>query len=138
MYSALTTPCVYMHCLQTSTSGFALMNYTNPSTSPPSVSKTTAPSLAQPINRDYSQTTSNSKKMSSKPNNQASAEFTSYYLQRATQELSEDLDKVRNAEDFKADSIPFLVHALQQGAGLFSAEDQKRVVDGSKSKDGDA
>lgn len=77
-------------------------------------------------------------KMSSKPNNQASAEFTSYYLQRATQELSEDLDKVRNAEDFKADSIPFLVHALQQGAGLFSAEDQKRVVDGSKSKDGDA
>ncbi|RSL65730.1 hypothetical protein CEP53_003595 [Fusarium sp. AF-6] len=46
--------------------------------------------------------------MSSKPNNQASAEFTSYYLQRATQELSEDLDKVRNAEDFKADSIPFL------------------------------
>ncbi|KAJ4205972.1 hypothetical protein NW767_003217 [Fusarium falciforme] len=78
------------------------------------------------------------KKMSSKPNNQASAEFTSYYLQRATQELSEDLDKVRNAEDFKADSIPFLVHALQQGAGLFSAEDQKRVVDGSKGKDGDA
>ncbi|RSL81971.1 hypothetical protein CEP51_005482 [Fusarium floridanum] len=53
--------------------------------------------------------------MSSKPNSQASAEFTSYYLQRATQELSEDLDKVRNAEDFKADSIPFLVHALQQG-----------------------
>ena len=62
MYSALTTPCVYMHCLQTSPSSFALMNYINPSTSPPSVSKTTAPSLTQPINRDYSQTTSNSKR----------------------------------------------------------------------------
>ena len=68
----------------------------------------------------------------------ASANFTSFYLQRATKEFAEDLDKVRNAEDFKADSIPFLVHALQQGAGLFSAEDQKRVVAGSKSKDGDA
>ncbi|KLO82822.1 uncharacterized protein LW93_10026 [Fusarium fujikuroi] len=66
--------------------------------------------------------------MSSKSANKSSPEFTSYYLQRTTQELSEDLDKVRNAEDFKADSIPFLVHALQQGAGLFSPEDQKRVV----------
>ncbi|EXA42816.1 hypothetical protein FOQG_02857 [Fusarium oxysporum f. sp. raphani 54005] len=76
--------------------------------------------------------------MSSKPTNQSSPEFTSYYLQRATQELSEDLDKVRNAEDFKTDSIPFLVHALQQGAGLFSPEDQKRVVAAPKAKDGDA
>ncbi|KAF4334553.1 hypothetical protein FBEOM_11602 [Fusarium beomiforme] len=76
--------------------------------------------------------------MSSKPANQSSQEFTSYYLQRATQELSEDLDKVRNAEDFKADSITFLVHALQQGAALFSPEDQKRVVAEPKAKDGDA
>ncbi|KAF5018953.1 hypothetical protein F66182_9042 [Fusarium sp. NRRL 66182] len=76
--------------------------------------------------------------MPSKSTNQSSAEFTSYYLQRTTQELSEDLDKVRNAEDFKADSIPFLIHALQQGTGLFSPEDQKRVVTGPKSKDGDA
>ncbi|KAM0243863.1 hypothetical protein ACHAP5_006815 [Fusarium lateritium] len=76
--------------------------------------------------------------MSSKSPDQSSPEFASYYLQRTTQELSEDLDKVRNAEDFKADSIPFLVHALQQGTGLFSSEDQKRVVAGPKAKDGDA
>ncbi|KAM0429888.1 hypothetical protein ACHAQK_010861 [Fusarium lateritium] len=76
--------------------------------------------------------------MSSKSPDQSSPEFASYYLQRTTQELSEDLDKVRNAEDFKADSIPFLVHALQQGTGLFSSEDQKRVVTGPKAKDGDA
>ncbi|KAH7192524.1 uncharacterized protein B0J16DRAFT_380414 [Fusarium flagelliforme] len=56
--------------------------------------------------------------MSSKPTNQSSPEFTSYYLQRATQELSEDLDK--------------------QGAGLFSPEDQKRVVAEPKGKEGDA
>lgn len=76
--------------------------------------------------------------MSSKSTDQSSPEFASYYLQRTTQELSEDLDKVRNAEDFKADSIPFLVHALQQGTGLFSPEDQKRVVAEPKAKDGDA
>ncbi|CAM1503740.1 Fc.00g013310.m01.CDS01 [Cosmosporella sp. VM-42] len=71
--------------------------------------------------------------MTSKSDKKLEADFSSYYLQRATQELSEDLDKVRNAEDFKADSISFLVHALQQGAGLFSSEDQKRVVTASKS-----
>lgn len=75
--------------------------------------------------------------MSGKADNQREAEFSYYYLQRTTQELSEDLDKVRTADDFKADSIPFLVHALQQGAGLFSAEDQKRVVTASKSDKGE-
>ena len=70
--------------------------------------------------------------MSGSADKKLDADFSSYYLQRATQELSEDIDKVRNAEDFKADSIPFLVRALQQGAGLFSTEDQKRVVTASK------
>jgi ribosome assembly protein 3 len=56
------------------------------------------------------------------------AEFSTLYLQRTTQELAEDLDKVRNAEDFKADSVPFLVHALQQGAKQFTTRDQERIV----------
>lgn len=56
------------------------------------------------------------------------ADFQSYYLQRATQELAEDLDKVRNADDFKSDSILYLVHALQQGASQFSESDQDRVL----------
>jgi ribosome assembly protein 3 len=76
--------------------------------------------------------------MSSKPTDQSSPEFISYYLQRATHELSEDLDKVRNAEDFKADSIPFLVHALKQGVELFSPEDQKRATAEPKGKEEDA
>lgn len=59
---------------------------------------------------------------------QAQASFESYYLQRSTQELSEDLDKVRNAGDFKADSIPFLVHALQQGSVQFDEADRQRVT----------
>lgn len=61
--------------------------------------------------------------------------FESYYLQRATQELAEDLDKVRNTNDFKPESIHFLVHALQQGSSQFSSDDQRRVVAALPSQD---
>ncbi|KAJ2982950.1 hypothetical protein NQ176_g1036 [Zarea fungicola] len=61
-------------------------------------------------------------------NKDIDSEFSSSYLQRLTKELSEDLDKVRNADDFKADSVPFLVHALAQGTSQFSKEDKRRVV----------
>ncbi|KAG6013231.1 hypothetical protein E4U54_006956 [Claviceps lovelessii] len=43
-------------------------------------------------------------------------EFTAYYLQQLTQELSNDVDEVRVSEDFKTDSVSFLVHALRQGS----------------------
>lgn len=56
------------------------------------------------------------------------AEFNSYYLQRATKEFGEDLDKVRNADDFKNDGIAMLIHALQQGTAMFSEEDQRRIL----------
>lgn len=54
--------------------------------------------------------------------------FTSYYLQQATQEFAEDLDKIRNADDFKNDAIPILINALSQGTTLFSSADQRRIV----------
>jgi len=57
-----------------------------------------------------------------------SAAFTKYYLQHATQELAEDLDKVRAADDFRDDALPLLVNALQQGASAFSIEEQRRIV----------
>ena len=38
------------------------------------------------------------------------------------------LDKVREAQDFKASSVPMLIHALKQGESLFSAEEKRRVV----------
>ena len=59
---------------------------------------------------------------------EASSEFTSYYLQRATKEFAEDLDKVRGADDFKNDAIGMLVHALRQGITMFSEDDQKRIL----------
>lgn len=72
--------------------------------------------------------------MSGKPTQQQMSDaevlaaFTSYYLQRATQELSEDLDKIRNADDFRNDAIPILVNALSQGTSMFSPADQRKIM----------
>lgn len=67
--------------------------------------------------------------MASTTDSAAAAVFPSFYLQRATREFAEDIDKVRQADDFKPDSsVPFLVHALQQGASLYSEAEQARVM----------
>ncbi|KAK0669729.1 ribosome-assembly protein 3-domain-containing protein [Cercophora samala] len=64
-----------------------------------------------------------------KSQKQIDTEFTSYYLQRATQEFGEALDAVRSADDFKPDSsIAVLISALQQGTEMFSAEDKRAVI----------
>lgn len=67
----------------------------------------------------------------------ASAEFTSFYLQQATKEFDEDLDKVRNADDFKGDALPMLIKALQQGTALFPSADQRRIVEVGKKVEAD-
>ena len=72
--------------------------------------------------------------MSSKSDSEVAAEFQAYYLQRATKELAEDLDKVRNADDFKNDAIPLLIAALQQGTSMFSAEDKRAIVADSEQR----
>lgn len=69
---------------------------------------------------------------------EVSAAFTSYYLQRATNEFAEDLDKIRNADGFRSDAIPVLVNALSQGTSMFSPAEQRRIVasEGSAKKSG--
>ena len=62
------------------------------------------------------------------PKSKIDEAFDSIYIRRITTELADDLDKVREAQDFKANSIPMLVHALKQGEGLFSTEEKRRVV----------
>lgn len=57
-----------------------------------------------------------------------SAAFTQFYMQRATQEFAEDLDKVRGADDFRDDSLGILVGALRQGTEGFSPEERRRIV----------
>lgn len=59
-------------------------------------------------------------------------EFDAIYIRKITTELADDLDKVRSAQDFKANSIPMLIHALKQGESLFSGEEKRRVVATSK------
>jgi ribosome assembly protein 3 len=67
-----------------------------------------------------------------KPDSEVRAEFEQYYLQRATRELAEDLDKVRTADDFKNDAISILVHALKQGAEMWDLEDKRGIVEAGK------
>ena len=64
-----------------------------------------------------------------------SAAFTKYYLQHATQEFAEDLDRVRAADDFRDDALPLLVNALQQGTSVFSMEEQRRIVTAGMEKE---
>ena len=59
---------------------------------------------------------------------QSQEDFNAIYLRKITTELADDLDKVREAQDFKASSVPMLIHALKQGESLFSAEEKRRVV----------
>ena len=54
--------------------------------------------------------------------------FGAIYLRKIAAELADDLDKVREAQDFKANSVPMLIHALKQGESVFSAEERRRVV----------
>ncbi|KAB2575776.1 Ribosome assembly protein 3 [Lasiodiplodia theobromae] len=62
------------------------------------------------------------------PASAAAAAFPSWYLRTVTQELAEDLDKVRGAPDFGDAALPLLVHALQQGEACFSQAEKARVM----------
>ncbi len=55
-------------------------------------------------------------------------DFAAFYLKKVTAELGEDLDKIRQAKDFNDSSLPLLIHALQQGAALFSEEEQAIIL----------
>ena len=66
---------------------------------------------------------------------EVSAAFTKYYMQRATTEFSEDLDRLRGSGDFKDDALPLLVNALQQGTSVFSIEEQRRIVTAGMEKE---
>jgi hypothetical protein len=67
-------------------------------------------------------------KAASKASKQAQEEFSAIYLRKVAAEFADDLDKVREAQDFKASSVPMLIHALKQGESLFSVEERRRVV----------
>ncbi|KAI4693122.1 uncharacterized protein J4E88_001493 [Alternaria novae-zelandiae] len=68
------------------------------------------------------------KQAASKASQQAQDDFGALYLRKIAAEFADDLDKVREAPDFKASSVPMLIHALKQGESLYSVEERKRVV----------
>ena len=54
--------------------------------------------------------------------------FEQLYLSQATKEFANDLDKLRNAGDFRGgQSVEVLVRALRQGTGCFEDEEKGRV-----------
>lgn len=68
---------------------------------------------------------------------QSSAAFAGYYMQQATKEFAEDLDKIRTADDFKGDALPLLINSLRQGTSMFTPADQKRVADAAEKESAD-
>lgn len=53
--------------------------------------------------------------------------FEELYLRQATKEFANDLEKLRNASDFKDKSVPMLVDALKQGTACFSREEREKI-----------
>lgn len=54
--------------------------------------------------------------------------FENFYLRQSAKEFSDDLDKLRSANDFKGQSsVELLVGALKQGGACFSKEERMRV-----------
>lgn len=64
----------------------------------------------------------------SQPSKTTQDDFSTLYLRKLATEFADDLDKVREAPDFKASSVPMLIHALKQGETLFSGEEKRKVV----------
>lgn len=55
-------------------------------------------------------------------------DFSSIYLKKITAELGDDLNTVREANDFTSRSLPMLIHALKQGESCYGVEERRRIV----------
>ncbi|KAG4436641.1 hypothetical protein IFR05_007899 [Cadophora sp. M221] len=63
------------------------------------------------------------------------AAFAKFYMQRATTEFADDLERLRTSEDFKDEAVPMLIAALKGGTAMFSMEEKKRIVLAGKEKE---
>ncbi|KAL8864335.1 MAG: hypothetical protein Q9174_007391, partial [Haloplaca sp. 1 TL-2023] len=55
-------------------------------------------------------------------------DFETFYLKQVTAEFADDLDRLRNANDFNEKSLPILIDALKGTAGTYSEEDKAKVM----------
>ncbi|RKF60243.1 Protein arginine N-methyltransferase 2 [Erysiphe neolycopersici] len=68
-------------------------------------------------------------RLGSVPKNAAiEAAFSQFYMQRATTEFADDLERLRTSDDFKDEAVPMLIAALKAGTAMFSMEEKKRIV----------
>lgn len=51
-------------------------------------------------------------------------------MKALTAQYGDDLDKVRQAQDFKASSVPMLIKAMKQGADVFSEKEREVILNG--------
>ncbi|KAL8825865.1 MAG: hypothetical protein Q9191_004151 [Dirinaria sp. TL-2023a] len=58
----------------------------------------------------------------------SSKDFESFYLQQLTTEFADDLDRLRNANDFNDNSVPVLIEALKQTAKVYTEEEKEKVM----------
>jgi len=49
-------------------------------------------------------------------------------MQQVTAEFADDLDRIRNANDFNERSLPILVEALKQTASMYTEEEKRKVM----------
>ncbi|EME40208.1 hypothetical protein DOTSEDRAFT_38192 [Dothistroma septosporum NZE10] len=54
--------------------------------------------------------------------------FEEFYLQSATKEFANDLDKLRSAGDFNDRSVSMLIRSLRQGTKCFSKDERVRIA----------
>lgn len=59
--------------------------------------------------------------------------FEEVYLRQITHEFADDIDKIRQASDFKEKSLLVLVAALKQGATIYT-EEERRDWEGHSTK----
>jgi ribosome assembly protein 3 len=97
----------------------------SPSPAPPSIKKSKKKSKPA-ADEDVPMT--DAPEPTTKKSKSPQEDFSAIYLRKIAAELADDLDKVREAQDFKANSVPMLIHALKQGESMFSAEEKRRVV----------
>ena len=57
-------------------------------------------------------------------------DFESSYMKMVTAEFADDIDRLRNAPDFREHSVPVLIQALKQCSKGFSSEEKEKMMKG--------
>ena len=57
-------------------------------------------------------------------------DFESSYMKMVTAEFADDIDRLRNAPDFTAQSVPVLIQALKQCSKCFSNDEKEKMMKG--------